>query len=337
MKRTVFHLALGSAVVTTALGVGVATRLGPIKCKSGAPTLKTTVTTNCPSSPTARISTKYRDGVCLIVGTYSFTGPDGRRLRYLDSIDKDGTVKVGFQGEGVFYQQQFTFTGFVVENGKILTTRRAVEPWAGGPDNKRILDLGAKPRLEKLTAYFPASKKPFTLTVDKISTESDLALCTFNPRGENIPVLPLADSLDADPSGQSVVLMGFPTGVEGCITRLYPHRYPITEDGPRIALVEPAASLAAGGNLLPEVSTGMVSRLVAGRLTHDAPTAESGAGSPLFGPDGTVIGVCAVLPPPGPMEDRVVGLSPAVPLQKVRAFLDGKSTKTVVVETTKKR
>jgi hypothetical protein len=37
------------------------------------------------------------------------------------------------------------------------------------------------------------------------------------------------------------------------------------------------------------------------------------------------------------VKPRIAGLNLAVSLQKVRAFLDGKSTKTVVVETTKKR
>lgn len=339
MKRTLFHLALGSAVVTTALGTGFMVRPATsvrVAEKSTIPSCVSRATAN-PVSPAARISTKYRDGVCLIVGTYSFTGPDGRPLRYLSpasngwvEFQDKAVLNVSFSGTGDVYQRQFNLTGFVVENGKILTTRRTAEAWLIDPLEKRIMDLGARPRLEKLTAYFPASKKPFALTVDKISAESDLALCTFNPRGENIPVLPLADSLAADPSGQSVVLMGFPTGLEGSINRMYPDL--LKGDGPKIDFVELADSLAAGGNLLPEVSTGVVSRLVAGRLTHDAPTAESGAGSPLFGPDGTIIGVGAVLPPDGPMDCSVAGLNLAVSLQEVRAFLDGKSTKTVIVE-----
>jgi hypothetical protein len=343
MNRTLFHLALGSAVVTTALGAGFAVRSDRAAYKPRTAVCKIKEDEAKTVSPAARISTKYRDGVCLIVGTYSFTGPDGRPLRYvtpdsngLPAFEDEDALNVSFKGTGDVYQLEFTYTGFVVENGKILTTRRAAEPWFGDPEARQIMNVGGKPRLEKLTAYFPASKKPFTLTVDKISTESNLALCTFNPEGENIPVLPLADSLAADPSGQAVVLMGFPTGVDGILARTNSG----TGDSPKPEPAGPAgqaASLAEGGSLLPEVSTGTVSRLVAGRLTHDAPTAESGAGSPLFGPDGTVIGVCEVLPPEGPMDCSVAGLNLAISLQEVRAFLDGKSTKTVVVETTRKR
>ncbi len=342
MKRTLFHLALGSAVVTTALGAGVATRLGPIKCKSGAPTLKTTVTTNCSSSPAARISTKYRDGVCLIVGTYGYVGPNGRPLRYatphsngLSALNDDGSLNVSFSGTGDVYQLEFILTGFVVENGKILTTRNAAEPWFGDSDDKRIMDSGAKPRLEKLTAYFPASKKPFTLTANKISTESDLALCTFNPEGENFPVLPLEASLSGNQSGLAVVSMGFPTGVDGLIAQ-DPTSNGRLED---VSSVEKQATkLAVAGRLVPLVGQGNLQVYADGKwATQGVPTTECSAGSPLFGPDGSVIGVFSAQFPAEPTEEDISGLNPAVPLQKVRAFLDGKSTKTVVDENTKKR
>jgi serine protease Do len=344
MKRTLFHLALGSAVVTTAFGAGFAVRSDRAAYKPRIAVCKIKEDETKAVSPAARISTTYRDGVCLIVGTYSFTGLDGRPLRYLESIDENGELMLGFQGTGAVYREEVTFTGFAVENGKILTTRRIAEPWFGDWDDKRITGLDLQPQLEGLTAYFPASRKPFKLTVEKASTESGLALCSFNPERENIPVLPLADSLTATPPGQAVVLMGFPTGVESSITRRYPNRYPITEDGPKVVLVEPAASLAASGDLLPDVSTGLVTRStgsvtysILGRLTHDAPTTRSGTGSPLFGPDGTVIGICEVPPSPGLTEKQVPDLNLAVSIQKVREFLDGKSTKTVAIETTKKR
>lgn len=340
MKRTVFHLALGSVVVTTALGAGVATRLGPIKCKSGAPTLKTTVTTNCPSSPTARISTKYRDGVCLIVGTYSFTGPDGRPLRYvspdLNGLPAfEGDLNVSFRGTGDVYQLEFTYTGFVVENGKILTTRHTAEPWSGDPEARRIMGCGGKPRLEALTAYFPASKKPFALTVDTLSTESDLALCTFNPEGKSFPILPVETSLPGNQSGLAVVSVGFPTGVDGLIAQNQPPKAHFENSD---SVEDQASWLAAAGRLVPLVGQGNLQVYADGKwTTQGVPASESIAGSPLFGPDGVVIGVFSVQASTEPDGKEASGLNPAVPLQKVQAFLDGKSTKTVVTETTKKR
>ncbi len=338
MKRGICHIGLGSLVIVTALGAGAVVQKGRVAQKPKSSACGATVLPDVPlpTGPAARIAKNYGNGVCLIVGTYSFTGPNGRPLRYvspasngLPAFEDEDTLNVSFSGTGDVFRQEFTYTGFVVEDGKILTTRRAAEPWLGDPDDKRILDFGGKPQLEPLTAYFPTSKAPFTLIIDRVSTESDLALCRFAPDGKDFPVLPF----ETAPLGGVAIMLGFPTGVDGLIAR---GQTPKAHFETLSSIEEQASELAASGRLLPQVGQGSLSRETEQWIAQGVPTTESGLGSPVFGHLGTVVGVCSA--PRGPAGEPVHGMNLVVPIQKVRKFLNEKPAKTTfVIEPSRKR
>lgn len=254
------------------------------------------------------ISANYRDGVCLIIGTYGYTDSQKRTLRYIDhsfdnglAVSADGKLNVSFEGTGNLYSEEFTGTGFVVGVGTILTNRHIAQPWFGDQNDKLIINtLGGKPEIKEIYAYFPQHKTPFALKQAGFSTESDVALCQFDPGNNRFPSLPLfglnetADPTQpaADITGQAIVIVGFPTGVDGIIAQLADGQFR-NELERKLRTSEKAAALAQHGDLVPQVSQGHVTRLVAGRITHDAPTTEGGSGSPIFNSAGKVIGINA--------------------------------------------
>lgn len=254
------------------------------------------------------IAANYRDGVCLIIGTYSYTDSQKRILRYIDhsfdngsAVSADGKLNVSFEGTGNIYSEEFTGTGFVVGEGKILTNRHIAQPWFGDPNDKLIINsLGAKPEVKEIYAYFPQHKTPFALKQAGFSTESDVALCRFDPSDYRFPALPLAglnETADptqpaADITGQPIVIMGFPAGADVIIAQLADSQFK-TEIERKLRNSEKASALAQRGDLVPQVSQGHVTRLVAGRITHDASTTEGGSGSPIFNSAGKVIGINA--------------------------------------------
>ncbi len=275
-----------------------------------------------------KISANYRDGVCLIIGTYSYNDSQKRPLRYLDhsfdngsALSADGKLNVSFEGTGNIYSEEFSGTGFVVEEGKILTNRHIAQPWYGDANDKLIINLGGRPEIKEIYAYFPKYKTPFALKQAGFSTESDVALCKFDPGENKFPNLPLAglDEPDSpaantvDITGQAIVLMGFPTGVDGIIAQLTDGQFK-SEIERKLRTSDKASGLAQRGDLIPQVSQGHVTRLVAGRITHDAPTTEGGSGSPIFSSAGKVIGINAQVTV-DQAGGQVPGANIAVPIQ----------------------
>lgn len=289
-----------------------------------------------------KIAANYRDGVCLILVTYSYTDSQKRPLRYLDhsfdnglAVSADGKLNVSFEGTGNIYSEESTGTGFVVGEGKILTNRHIAQPWFGDPNDKLIINnLGGKPEIKEIYAYFPQHKTPFALKQAGFSTESDVALCQFDPASNRFPSLPLAglnETADptqpaADITGQAIVIMGFPTGADGIIAQLADSQFK-TEIERKLRNSEKASALAQRGNLLPVVSQGHITRLVAGRITHDAPTTEGGSGSPIFNSAGKVIGINAQVTVDQSTGGQVPGGNIAVPIQAALTLIRSEEEK----------
>lgn len=252
-----------------------------------------------------RIATSYRGGVCLIIGSYGYRDAQQRPLRYLDhsfddsrALSADGKLNVSFEGTGNEFFEEFSGTGFVVAEGLVLTNRHIAQPWWTDPTDKLITQLGGKPYIKEIQAYFPEYKTPFALKPAGFSQESDVAACTFTPGDARIPILPIegSDEDEAKPlpdiTGQAILLMGFPNGVEVLVAQLTDGQLKRDLER-RLKVSEKATLLAQRGELLPLVTQGHVTRLVAGRIVHDAATQEGGSGSPIFNSAGKVIGINA--------------------------------------------
>ena len=247
-----------------------------------------------------RMSEKYSGGVCLIVGVYSFADKDsGRPLKYDTADDANGPV-VGETGEmlasvdgvGPVVEVEFTGTGFLVGEGTILTNRHVVQPWRQDGTAQVILAQGMRPRVDRLFAFFPQFKTPFEIKSTFKSEQVDLATCRIDQSDKAIPVLPLpTDSSIAPVAGRAIVLLGYPTGVEGLIERLSEaDRVNVVGRGNR-SILDVAQTLADRGAIRPLTTQGIIGDITPGRIVHNAATTEGGSGGPIFDDTGLVIGV----------------------------------------------
>ena len=117
----------------------------------------------------------YRNGVCLIAGSYTLVEPGtGRPLRYPE-VEEDtaeslliiGTGRqLTYEGKGAVFEREFEATGFHVGSGYVLTNHHiALEPWAADrPTQFYIESTGARPRLDHLLAFFPGQRQAIPLT-----------------------------------------------------------------------------------------------------------------------------------------------------------------------------
>ena len=250
---------------------------------------------------TQKIAELYSPGVCLIVGSYTFVERgSGRVLRYETAdrisdmpVDRNGNLQASFDGAGPPVQIDYTGTGFVVEAGVIATNKHVVQPWVSDQMAQIILHQGGglTPRLDTLEAFFPSRQAPFDLKVAATSPRYDIALCKFEQGDAALPILAMSNEDPISIIGEPVVLLGYPTGVDGLLQRI--------EDAEKREIlrthgqsaIQVASGLASSGLIRPLTTTGTISDALPGRIVHSAQTTEGGSGSPIFDRDSRVIAV----------------------------------------------
>ena len=244
------------------------------------------------------INETYQGGVCLIQGVYTYINPQtGKQLRYLDNafnnrplIDEMGQSNVSFDGTGAVFYEAFSGTGFLIDEGEVFTNRHVVHPWWQDDTDRLIIAQGGKPEIVELYAYFPGIKPKFELKVKTFSKENDVALCTFDQGDAAITKLPINPASEAATIGQAIVLVGYPTGVDGLIERL-DDKVKNEINRKVFSPEERIKEVSERGLIHPLISQGHINGLNAGRIIHDAATTEGGSGSPIFNSEGDVIGI----------------------------------------------
>jgi S1-C subfamily serine protease len=245
----------------------------------------------------------YGGGVCLISGSYIFVeAGTGRPLRFPETQTNEAgeTIQSGTEqpaltpeGRGAIAEYPFIGTGFNVGNGYVLTNRHVVQPWLADERAESLSStVNGRPRLKKLTAFFPGNSQSIVLKYKQASTAEDVAVCTVDPNElpAKVAALPLDIGSDSVAVGRLVVTMGYPSGPDRLLAMLDPseaqgiqNRYSSTE-----ALL---GYLAQTKNIKPLTTQGNITDLDAHRIVYDARTGEGGSGGPLFGPSGRVIGI----------------------------------------------
>ena len=245
----------------------------------------------------------YGGGVCLISGSYIYVeAGTGRPLRFPETQTNETgeTIQSATEqpaltpeGRGAIAEYQFIGTGFNVGNGYVLTNRHVVQPWLADERAESLSStVNGRPRLKKLTAFFPGNSQSIVLKYKQASTAEDVAVCTVDPTElpAKVPTLPLDIGSDSVAVGRLVVTMGYPSGPDRLLAMLDPseaqgiqNRYSSTE-----ALL---GYLAQTKNIKPLTTQGNITDLDAHRIVYDARTGEGGSGGPLFGPSGRVIGI----------------------------------------------
>lgn len=249
------------------------------------------------SLPEKVVST-YGRGVCLIYGSYVFVDPRvGQEVKFKEPgitenpIGPDGTVNLDSSGQGRVYEVEYTATGFLVEPGMILTNRHVAQAWEEDDLAGLIKMRGFRPRLRELYAYFPQQKKAYPLRiVDMMPDQVDIALLSFDQGTTPLPILPLDETPDSIVSGQPVVLLGYPSGLEGLMARVDDTKRLGSRRFGNLSYRSLLNDLSESLKIRPQSTQGHISD-VSPQLVYDARTDEGGSGGPVFGVNGKVIGV----------------------------------------------
>jgi S1-C subfamily serine protease len=245
----------------------------------------------------------YGSGVCLISGSYIFVeAGTGRPLRFPETQTNEAgeTIQSGTEqpaltpeGRGAIAEYPFIGTGFNVGNGFILTNRHVVQPWLADERAESLSStVNGRPRLKKLTAFFPGQAQPVVLKYKQASTAEDVAVCTIDPNElpAKVPTLPLDVGSDSVAVGRLVVTMGYPSGLDRLLAMLEPSEAQGIQS--RYSSIEAQLGyLAQTKHIQPLTTQGNITDLDAHRIVYDARTGEGGSGGPLFGPSGRVIGI----------------------------------------------
>ena len=256
--------------------------------------------------------------VMFVLGSYGFEDPTtgatlhvrggpGRRAGPLRPVPPE-------EG-GRRLRRRYTGTAFAVTDaGHFVTNRHLVRPWDQDAVARTLTDAGYRPVFEELTGYLPGRAEPIELRLVVESDSADLALLEARGLDDPPPALPMAR--DEAEVGQSVYLLGYPTGVRALLARSGPgflaelRRDSVDRDPWRVA-----RRLAEAERISPLTTRGIVGQVTSAAVVYDAATSQGGSGGPLLGPDGRVVAVNMGLMP------EFGGSNLGVPVRQVRRLL----------------
>jgi len=240
----------------------------------------------------------YSNSVCLIYAMLGFFDKkSGAQLKFagVDAngnpiADEGGNLVVTTEGDGPPVHMHVFGSGFLIDTaGHILTNHHVLEPWWHNARAIPVPNDNFEPKILSMRAYFPDDKTPMTLHVRGVSEDFDLGLASVDLPGSH--PRPVTFDQQAAISGSPVVLIGYPTGVEGILARI---------DEPTLKRIAQAAGnntedlvqeLARRKLIRPLVTQGHLGVVGPDRLVYDAQTTSGGSGGPVFNASGKVIGV----------------------------------------------
>jgi S1-C subfamily serine protease len=242
----------------------------------------------------------YGPSVCLLHVVVEFRQKDSGQLIRISMdatgkprVDSKGMIALEIDGSGPPLQEDFFGTGFLVaRDGRLLTNHHVVEPWWADEELKQLVAQGTTVAFAaSYTAYFPGSSQGVAAKVDRISQNADLATLRLETSAPpHTALLELDARNEASVSGDPVVLIGYPTGIDGILARAGTDvTRKVAENAHEVSQI--VSQLSEQHLIRPTTTQGHIGDVLKDKIVYDAATTSGGSGGPLFNRDGKVIGV----------------------------------------------